>query len=139
MWRACASVTQNQVTCFAKFLSSKLDVRTLGYFERVSESAAQYAQRLLEGKALPDGRDANRMAEHLVYAYKDHSFVIDKDEAKGLLGEHIKSGTPEYNLGNKIHNFLYAVDALTRVLKESDTSVIGDHEGLHFTTREEDE
>gem|GEM_PF-6064967 len=32
----------------AKYLSYKLDLRILGYFERVTESAVQYAQRLLE-------------------------------------------------------------------------------------------
>jgi hypothetical protein len=38
---------------FAEYLGMKLDLRVLGYFERVSESAAQYAERLLADKQLP--------------------------------------------------------------------------------------
>lgn len=69
---------------FAKYLTANLDIKDLGYFERINESAVQYAQRLLEGKSLPDGKTAESLAEHLTNHYKDHSFVIDGDEASRL-------------------------------------------------------
>lgn len=118
---------------FAKYLSIKLDLPTLGYFERVSESATQYAQRLLEGKQLPEGKDPAAVAHQLVYAYKDHSFVIDKDEARKILGEHIKNDTPEYHLGNQIHNFLHRLNLVYTILKEEKFSVVGDEGGVSFS------
>lgn len=38
---------------FAKYLTANLNIRDLGYFERINESAVQYAQRLLSGKSFP--------------------------------------------------------------------------------------
>jgi ClpP class serine protease len=49
----------------ADFLSQKLDLRILGYFERVSESAVQYASRLLSGKTL--SRPIDEVARNFVY------------------------------------------------------------------------
>lgn len=40
----------------AKYLSLSLNLQDLGYFERVSESAVQYAERLLKNKKLPNGQ-----------------------------------------------------------------------------------
>jgi len=91
---------------FAKYLSLKLDLRTLGYFERVAESAVDYAGRLLRGKTFPRGGTAAAIASHFVYGYKDHGFVIDKDEAKSVLGNIIEYNTPEYKLADRIYKFL---------------------------------
>jgi len=91
---------------FAKYLSLKLDLQILGYFERIAESAMDYAKRLLAGKTLPSGMTATAIAYQLVYGYKDHSFVIDKDEAKSILGNIIECHTPEYKLANRIYEFL---------------------------------
>jgi hypothetical protein len=66
---------------FARYLSRKLDLRHLGYFVRVPESAVQYGERLLKRNEakLPEGSDAHSVADRLVNHYKDHSFVIDVD------------------------------------------------------------
>ena len=121
-------------TMFAKYLSNKLDLRTLGYFERVSESATQYAQRLLQGKRLPEGKSPSKVANQFVYGYKDHGFVIDKDEAKEFLGDHIKSATREYDLGNEIHNFLDFLGVVASFFKNKKISYVGDIEkGLTFS------
>lgn len=91
----------------ANYLASKLDLRILGYFNRITQSAAQYGQRLLASKKLPEGQTAQGLAEYLVNHYKDHSFVIDLDEATDLLGKDIvKSGSEEYKAMNEIFVFL---------------------------------
>src|SRR5258708_3440404 len=50
-----------------KYLIHQAPLQILGYYERVSESAAQYAERLLTGKILPPERDAASVAKHLVH------------------------------------------------------------------------
>lgn len=90
-----------------KYLGEKLDLRVLGYFERVSESAVQYAERLLTGKPIPDGQTPHSLADHFVNHYKDHGFVIDADEATDLLGEGIiKQKTKEYSFANEVYTSL---------------------------------
>lgn len=111
---------------FANYLTSLLDINVLGYFERVSESTVQYAQRLLKGKNLPYGETIETVAKRFVYSYKDHSFVIDKDEAAQSLGDHIKTDTDEYKLGNEIHNYLDQVNFVTREFKKQNISIVGD-------------
>ena len=101
---------------FAKFLSYQLNLQVLGYMNRVAETAVDYAVRLLNGKELQ--KSSKEIARDLVNKYKDHGFVIDKDEAKQLLGANfIKIDTKEYHLANKIYLYLedvklalYAVD-----------------------------
>jgi hypothetical protein len=70
----------------ARYLQAKLSVQQIGYFERIAESAVQYAERLLVNKAskLPDAPGV--IAKELVHEYKDHGFVIDVDEAREHLG-----------------------------------------------------
>lgn len=95
------------IEMLAKYLASNLNLHDLGYFERVSESAVQYAERLLAGKKLPSGQTAATIAQRFVYGYKDHGFVIDRDEALEILGADIvKSDSPEYKLANKIQEYL---------------------------------
>ena len=122
---------------FAKYLSITLNLRTLGYFERVSESAMQYAQRLLDGKELPQGQDVYNVAATFVYAYKDHSFVIDREEAKKFLGETIKSETNEYSLGNDIHDFLERLGLFIDIFKQHTISLIGTYNDLLFSEKKE--
>lgn len=40
----------------------------------------------MRAKNLPEGKTVMATASHFVNHYKDHSFVIDYDEAIGLLG-----------------------------------------------------
>lgn len=108
---------------FAEFMKEKLDLRILGYFERVSESAKQYAIRLLADKTLPIPPE--EVAHKFVYEYKDHSFVIDKEEAQDLLGDVIKVNTTEYKFANSIHKFLNQVNICLDILKDKSISIIG--------------
>jgi ClpP class serine protease len=117
---------------FANYLAKKLDLGVLGYFERVSESAVHYAERLLKNKKLPNKETPDTIANRFVYSYKDHSFVIDKDEAELSLGSHIKVNTPEYMFGNKVHNFLESLNFCTKIFKKQNVSLIGTNTGFKY-------
>jgi len=91
---------------FSKYLSSSLPLVHLGYYERIAESAVQYADRLLKKRILPLKGNSQDVATQLVYGYKDHGFVIDKTEAENIFGaDMIKTG-PEYLLGNSVYEWL---------------------------------
>lgn len=94
----------NTSQMFADYLKDKLDLRILGFFERMNESAMQYAERLLAGKSLPEEWTPRSLGDHFVNHYKDHSFVIDFDEAKTLLGESmVKHESSEYTFANAVY------------------------------------
>ncbi len=118
---------------FASYLAKKLDLGILGYFERVSESAVQYAKILLKNKKLPDKLTIEDVAKRLVYEYKDHSFVIDTDEIKTMLGNHIKTDSAEYSLANNVHNFMEQLNLVTEVIKKQNISIVGSIKDLNIS------
>ena len=86
---------------FAKYLHLSLNLVNIGYYERVAESALQYSERLLETHEDMLPKKPKEIAIDLVYKYKDHGFVIDKEEAEQIFSDKvIKSNTEEYDLGN---------------------------------------
>ena len=92
---------------FADYLAATVPPIDLGYYERVVESAAQYAEKLLTQHSDSLSQPPNRIANTLVHAYKDHGFVIDRNEATAIFGDRtIRIDTPEYKLGNAIYNHL---------------------------------
>lgn len=119
---------------FADFMKEKLDLRILGYFERVSESAQQYAIRLLNDKDLK----SDEVAHKLVYEYKDHSFVIDKEEARELLGDTIKVNTDEYRFANEIHKFLNEINILIGIFNNKSLSIVGTPRDFIITDKKKD-
>jgi len=125
---------------FAKYLSLSLNLQDLGYFERVSESAAQYAERLLKNKKLPSGQTPTSVAGRLVYSYKDHGFVIDKEEAESFLGkDFVKYNTDEYKLSDSIHKFLEWAILAFKAFKKKDFKIIGNLDsGISFLDRKEE-
>lgn len=95
---------------FARYLRLSLTVEQIGYCERISESAVQYAVRLLSTKPSLVSV-ASRIASELVYEYKHHGFVIDVDEAKKHLGDGwIKTDTPELKAAERIYTLLDLVN-----------------------------
>lgn len=92
---------------FAKYMSETIKPIHLGYYERVAESAAQYAERLMQPhkdllKSAPE-----TIAQQLVYSYKDHGFVIDKQEAQLIFGDKLlKHNSMEYQMGNSLYQRL---------------------------------
>lgn len=104
---------------FAKYLKLAVTVEQVGYCERVSASAAQYAERLLLHKAHLAGKAAE-IAKHLVYSYKDHGFVIDLEEARTWLGaEWVLSGTLELAFAEDMYSHFDFVNLMldTRLSK----------------------
>lgn len=114
----------------ARYLSRKLDLRHLGYYARVPESAVQYAERLLKRNEaqLPKGTTAHSIADHFVNHYKDHGFVIDLDEASQLLGAIVRNSTPEYKAANEIYGCLDLVERYARLFKKKEFWYVGNIE-----------
>lgn len=111
---------------FAGYLAKTLPIRSLGLYERVSESAQHYAARLLENTGLLDPSETEKIAKRLVYEYKDHSFVIDKDEAQKIFGTDIvKINTQEYSIGNQIHDFMQLLGIVLHWKKKSKCDLVG--------------
>lgn len=119
------------------YIQSKLDLRILGYFERISESAMQYAERLLAGKLLPVSRDAKSLADHFVNHYKDHGFVIDFDEARELLGDSVvKQESPEYAYANAVYDSFDFIRFVLDLILEKDAELVGKIESaIHVFNR----
>jgi len=87
---------------FSNYLSKSLKVESLGYYERVAESATQYAIRLLASRPKVES-DNPSIAHRLVYHYKDHGFVIDSREAIEIFGsEVVACNTTEYDAANEM-------------------------------------
>jgi hypothetical protein len=95
---------------FARYLHYSLKPVHLGYYERVAQSAAQYAERLLSLHPGTLPKPAGKIASDLVYTYKDHGFVIDRAEAEIIFGPQVvKTRTPEYDFGNAVYRVLSSV------------------------------
>lgn len=109
-----------------KYLAEKLDLRVLGYFDRINVSAVQYAERLLEGNEFAPNQTPKTLAEHFVNYYKDHGFVIDADEASKYLGEKvIHQNTQEYQFGNAVHESLEFLKFLLDVSSDKVFDYVG--------------
>ena len=105
---------------FARYLNLSIEPIQIGYYERVAESAMQYAEKLLNTHSSDLPREAKVIADELVYKYKDHGFVIDKSEAEIILGKKvIKHNTPEYVFGNTIYQFLEFASRFSGYLKHT--------------------
>lgn len=105
---------------FAKYLNMSIEPIQIGYYERVAESAMQYAENLLNTHKDNLPKEPNIIANELVYKYKDHGFVIDQSEATKILGDKIiKHNTEEYNLGNTIYKFLESLTTFAGYLNHN--------------------
>jgi membrane-bound ClpP family serine protease len=97
----------------ATYLTKALPLQQLGYYERVAESATQYAQRLLARRTSTSPLSSEAIARQLVYDYKDHHFVIDASEASTIFGpEIVRTGTTEYQLANKLYGLLDVLESI---------------------------
>jgi hypothetical protein len=100
---------------FAKYMSQRVTIEQIGYCERVAESAVQYAERLISSKDSLKPQ-AHAIAYKLVYEYKHHGFVIDRDEAAATLGDSwVVGDTPEVAFAEQVYqrfdlmNILYDI------------------------------
>jgi hypothetical protein len=112
---------------WAKYLTDKLSLWHLGHFERLCESATQYAERLLKGKLLPNGQTSKSLGDHFVNHYKDHSFLIDIGEATALLGEGtIKTDSAEYAFADDVYQLLDMLEFLLGYFWQKELYFVGD-------------
>jgi hypothetical protein len=120
---------------FARYMARKLTVEQIGYCERVSESAVQYAQRLLEKRESFSFR-AEKIAKQLVYEYKDHGFVIDIEEARNLLEDSfIVTDSPEIQFAEKVHQTLKTVSMYLKAFRKKKLAVVGSLESDIYIRR----
>lgn len=110
---------------FARYLKMVLTVEQIGYCDRISESAAQYAVRLLSTKH-GLGKSEEAIAKELVHEYKDHGFVIDFEEAKMHLGgDWVKTGTPELAAAEEIYTHFENVNFFMGFVQQKRLIVTG--------------
>jgi hypothetical protein len=115
---------------FAKYLGSKLSIEQIGYCDRVSESAVQYAERLLVKKRTINEFQAKKIALELVYEYKDHGFVIDIEEARNHLGEGwIHSDSDEIRFGEEIYDLFTEINVMLSLIRKQRLLVVGSLRG----------
>jgi len=75
---------------FSDYLINKLDIGLIGHYDRITESAVQYAQILLAKKYDEDNtKNVREIANQFTNHYKAHSFFIDAEEAESILGNTI--------------------------------------------------
>lgn len=117
-----------------KYIVDQVPVRVLGYYQRVNESAIQYAERLLAGKKLGEIGDAKAVATHLVNHYKDHSFVIDIEESERILEKILNIQSDIYKASDQIFKFL---DRLGRTIRRGNKKfwVVGSFDDFYWTER----
>ena len=114
---------------FAKYLNAALTVEQIGYCERISESAQQYAERLLMRKSGVTEDRVKAIATRLVHVYKDHGFIIDIDEAKELLGsDWVKTGTEEALAAELLYGLFDHVNISLRIHRKKRMWLIGEIE-----------
>lgn len=100
---------------FATYLAKSLEIDQLGYYERVAESAVQYARRLLKNRVTDARPDDGQIAHRLVYSYKDHGFVIDANEAQEIFTDEVVNvNTEEYQLSNDLYGTLGFLEHICR-------------------------
>lgn len=103
-------------TLFSDYLAKTIKPIDLGYFDRIVDSASQYAQRLLAKRCKKVQNDRiKKIADHLVYAYSDHGFVIDKMEAEEIFGkEIIKIDTKEYAFSDSVYSLFSLIERICK-------------------------
>jgi membrane-bound ClpP family serine protease len=104
----------------SKYMSQSIKPIHLGFYERVAESAVQYAERLLHPHAAELAQKPAKIARDLVYFYKDHSFVIDRQEAQEIFGTKVvKHNTDEYHLGNALYQELVYITRIADIVNQA--------------------
>lgn len=125
-----AQAFQGSAEMFARYLQRMLTVEQIGYCDRICESAVQYAVRLLSTKPKL-APTAEAVAKELVHEYKDHSFVIDLDEARKHLGnDWIKTDTEELSVAEDVYALFEHVNLSLNIIKSKHLFVAGDATNL---------
>ncbi len=103
--------TPEAAEMFARYLQYSVKPIDLGYYERVAESAMQYAEKLLKFNETNLPKPIANIAYDLVYSYKDHGFVLDKNESTNIFGNKIvKINTDEYHFSNNLYSNISSIE-----------------------------
>ena len=120
---------------WAQFLENELSVESIAWYQRICESAVQYGERLLIRSGSDKDR-AHNLATHLVYGYKNHRFVIDREESQTLFGESVVTDSPELALAEQVYRMISRVDQGLQESRSDEydgVSVIGTiHDGINL-------
>lgn len=130
---------------FESYIKS-IPLPSFGWLTRVPESAVQYGQKLLIMSSMKGQAEAaHKIAHKLVHEYKDHSFVIDREEAKEILGKDlIKEHSKEIENSERFYEQISRLEMVLNVLWSSDDSkikieIVGDIDhGISIVDRKED-
>lgn len=97
---------------FSEYLAKTIAPIDLGYYDRIVDSASQYARRLLLKRCIkPKEVDIQKLTTRLVYEYSDHGFVIDKSEATEIFGKDVvKIDSKEYAFANQVYTLLRFIE-----------------------------
>ncbi len=118
----CASY-KGSAEMFASYLNKNLYVPDIGYYDRLAESAIHYAVRLLMKKRIKKDL-ANKIAQKLVNEYKDHGFVIDREEAKEILPEGlVKENSRELKFAEDVHQLIMYANLWLGTIKQAVTFI----------------
>ncbi len=129
------SSNKESAEMFALYLSKSLYVPDIGYYDRLAESAIQYAVRLLMKKKIRKEL-AVKIAQKLVNEYKDHGFVIDREEAEGILPDGlVKENSPELKFAEDVHQLIMEANLWLRTMKQAIT-FIGNSEDILILSNE---
>jgi hypothetical protein len=119
-------------TMIAAYLRDALTVAQIGYSQRICESAVQYAELLLRPRSAMLPESPTEIANHLVYALKDHGFVIDRDEAGRLLGSLVVRDSREVEFAERVYRILSLLDVMSWTFRKRLEVVGALGEGLHL-------
>lgn len=123
-----ASEYPGAANMLSDYLAKSLNVQSIGFYERVAESAVQYAVRLLNSRSSVNASEDDNLvtARHLVYAYKDHGFAIDAQEARSVLSsEVVEVGSPTYEVANGLYRGLDFLEFFISRRFDRDMSFVG--------------
>ena len=119
---------------FVGYMSNRVEPLDLGYYERVVESSMQYAIRLLS-TAHKDmsPQDINEIARTLTYEYKDHGFVIDRQEAGAIFhSDTILNDTPAYRFSDIVYKEVQFIRSIAHDFGYSFSLVGSDVNAIDF-------
>lgn len=131
-----AAQSKESIPLFVGYMKETIDPMSVGYSERVTESSMQYAERLLKGahEEWKEDRIKN-IARRLTYEYKDHGFVIDKQECREMFGpDVVRSYTPELEFADAVYKEFLFINRISNIRRHQ-FSLVGDWLGQHFFER----
>lgn len=131
-----AAKSKDAIPLFVGYMTKTIDPLSVGYSERVTESSMQYAERLLKGAHEGWGDEQIKgVAKRLTYEYKDHGFVIDKQECAEMFGSDVvQSYTQELEFADAMYKEFMFINKIASI-RNFQFTLVGDMLGQQFSER----